>query len=396
MVRLASLLQLALAALSLGAVIPRQVQEYDAIIVGGGPSGLSALSGLARVRRNVLLIDSGEYRNAKTRHLHDLIGFDGVTPAYYRYAAREKLKHYDTAHWTNGTVTRIAPFGNSSFTVSSKAFNGTEETYRARRIVLATGIRDLLPDTPGLQENWAQGIFWCPWCDGYEHKDQGLGLLLPLDEVASTVQEVLTLNTDIVAFVNGTDTPEARAATEAKFPRWADFLALKGITVDNRIITDVVRLQNGADAYNETTDHSLPTVPEFDKFRLDFVEGESVERDAFLVSFPKEQASNVGEQLGVTLYGGRLYANSSNSLLTNVPGVYAVGDANTDNSTNLPHALWSGKRAAVSLHVNLEREDTQNLLASNLKRAEDLNPRSVWESLDDKPGDLFYAGEFDQ
>lgn len=77
MVRLTSLLQLALAALSLGAVIPRQVQEYDAIIVGGGPSGLSALSGLARVRRNVLLIDSGEYRNAKTRHLHDLIGFDG-------------------------------------------------------------------------------------------------------------------------------------------------------------------------------------------------------------------------------------------------------------------------------------------------------------------------------
>lgn len=77
MVRLASLLQLAPITLSWGAALPRQVQEYDAIVIGGGPSGLSALSGLARVRRNVLLIDSGEYRNAKTRHLHDLIGFDG-------------------------------------------------------------------------------------------------------------------------------------------------------------------------------------------------------------------------------------------------------------------------------------------------------------------------------
>lgn len=77
MVRLASLLQLAPITLSWGAVLPRQVQEYDAIVIGGGPSGLSALSGLARVRRNVLLIDSAEYRNAKTRHVHDLIGFDG-------------------------------------------------------------------------------------------------------------------------------------------------------------------------------------------------------------------------------------------------------------------------------------------------------------------------------
>lgn len=91
-------------------------------------------------------------------------------------------------------------------------------------------------------------------------------------------------------------------------------------------------------------------MPEYDLFRVDFTEGESVERAAFLVSFPKEQASGVGRDLGVTIYSERLYANQSSSLLTNVPGVYAVGDANTDNSTNLPHALWSGKRAAVGLH----------------------------------------------
>ncbi|KAF9633293.1 Pyridine nucleotide-disulfide oxidoreductase class-2 [Lasiodiplodia theobromae] len=400
MVRLASLLQLAPITLSWGAVLPRQVQEYDAIVIGGGPSGLSALSGLARVRRNVLLIDSGEYRNAKTRHLHDLIGFDGVTLAYYRWAAREQLKHYDTVSWTNGTVTSVRPTGNStytSFTISSTGPDGnSQQTYQARKVVLATGIRDLIPSTPGLQENWAQGIFWCPWCDGHEHADQTLGLLTPFSEVATTLQEILTLNRDVVAFVNGTDTPENRAAAAKAFPEWEAYLQLHGVRIENRTIASFTRLADGEDAYDDA-DPSLPTVPEYDSFRVDFTEGESVERAAFLVSFPKEQASDVGAELGVTLYGDRLFANQSAGLITNVPGVYAVGDANTDNSTNIPHALWSGKRAAVSLHVKLEREDGQIALAGgNLTKRADLDVRSLWELMNDEPGQALYAGELDQ
>ncbi|EKG19473.1 Pyridine nucleotide-disulfide oxidoreductase class-2 [Macrophomina phaseolina MS6] len=428
MVRLASLVQLAPIALSWGAVLPRHIKEYDAIVVGGGPSGLSALSGLARVRRNVLLIDSGEYRNAKTRHIHDLLGFDGVTPAYYRWAAREQLAHYDTVSWINGTVTSITASGNSSYTsfiVSSTSFNNTQETYLARKIVLGTGIRDLLPDTPGLQENWAQGIFWCPWCDGHEHADQSLGLIVPLEEAATTLQEVLTLNTDVIAFVNGTDTPEGRAAATEAFPQWEEYLALHNVKIENRTLASITRLKDGSDAY-KYADPSLPTVPEYDLFRVDFTEGEPVERAAFLVSFPKEQRSRVGADLGVTLYGERLYANQSNGMLTNVPGVYAVGDANTDNSTNLPHALWSGKRAAVNLHVRssrpncstpqgtlnqlehpvtnellravkLEKEDGLKDLGQLAKRsAHGLDARSLWEIMNDEPGQALYAGELDQ
>ncbi|KAH7027062.1 hypothetical protein B0J12DRAFT_745761 [Macrophomina phaseolina] len=402
MVRLASLVQLAPIALSWGAVLPRHIKEYDAIVVGGGPSGLSALSGLARVRRNVLLIDSGEYRNAKTRHIHDLLGFDGVTPAYYRWAAREQLAHYDTVSWINGTVTSITASGNSSYTsfiVSSTSFNNTQETYLARKIVLGTGIRDLLPDTPGLQENWAQGIFWCPWCiagDGHEHADQSLGLIVPLEEAATTLQEVLTLNKDVIAFVNGTDTPEGRAAATEAFPQWEEYLALHNVKIENRTLASITRLKDGSDAY-KYADPSLPTVPEYDLFRVDFTEGEPVERAAFLVSFPKEQRSRVGADLGVTLYGERLYANQSNGMLTNVPGVYAVGDANTDNSTNLPHALWSGKRAAVNLHVKLEKEDGLKDLGQLAKRsAHGLDARSLWEIMNDEPGQALYAGELDQ
>ncbi|KAI1098506.1 FAD/NAD(P)-binding domain-containing protein [Jackrogersella minutella] len=377
------------------AIAPRDDPTYDAIIVGGGPSGLAALSGLARVRRNVLLIDSGEYRNGPTRHMHDVLGFDGVTPAYFRWAAREQLAYYNTVSGINGTVTSIEALNNNTqFNVATDFLNGTSGTVSARKIVLATGLRDILPDTPGLQENWGKGIFWCPWCDGHEHEDQSLGILGPLEEAASLVREISTLNSDIIAFVNGTDTAEQRAAASASFPEWERYLQIKNVTVDNRTITRVNRLQDGG---AHPADPSLPTAPEHDLFSLDFSEGESVERAAFFTSFPDEQKSDVGPNMGVALYGDRLAADGSKGLVTNIPGVYAIGDANSDNVTNVPHALFTGKRTAVYLHVQLAREEANRELAANgttVARRGELDVRAIWEEMN--PRDLLYAGEFDQ
>ncbi|GAB1316357.1 hypothetical protein MFIFM68171_06567 [Madurella fahalii] len=388
-----------LASVVTGAAVPRQASttDYDAVIVGGGPAGLSALSGLARVRRNVLLIDSGEYRNGATRHMHDVIGFDGVTPAYFRWAAREQISHYTTVNMTNGTVTRIVPGDeqNSYFVITTTGpAPEQEQNVTARKVVLATGLRDLLPDTPGLRENWGKGIFWCPWCDGHEHADQSLGLLGSLDNVPAAVREMVTLNTDVIAFVNGTDTPAMRATTEGKSPDWEEYLEIHGVSIDNRTITAITRLQNGTDG---TEDPSLPTSPEHDLFRVDFAEGPSVERAAFLVSYPSEQASRVGEEMGVQLWGGRLAVDPNAGLVTNIPGVYAIGDANSDNVTNVPHAIFSGKRTAVYLHVRLAREDGARELAEAGvdKRDMEVEARSLWDAVNGEPGDILYAGEFD-
>ncbi|KAK3905542.1 thioredoxin reductase [Staphylotrichum tortipilum] len=398
-----SLALAALATFATGAVIPRQdepfLQEYDAIIVGGGPAGLAALSGLARVRRNVLLIDSGEYRNAPTRHMHDVLGFDGVTPAYFRWAAREQISHYTTVRMINGTVVKIAPDAAQPgkfqvfAAVSDDGSRGL--TLTARKIVLATGLRDILPATPGVRENWGRGIFWCPWCDGHEHADQPLGLLGSLDNVPGAVREMLTLNQDIIALVNGTSTPELRATTEAKSPGWEKYLSVHGVEVDNRTIVSITRLQEGTDG---SEDPSLPTAPEHDLFRVDFEEGEPVDRAAFLAAFPSEQTSKVGEEMGVNLYGGRLAADQNAGLVTNIPGVYAIGDANSDNVTNVPHALFSGKRTAVYLHVKLAREDGEKDVAEPdvTKRELEHAARSLWETVNGAPGDILYAGEFDQ
>lgn len=251
---------------------------------------------------------------------------------------------------TNGTVTRIVPGDeqNSYFVITSTgSAPEQEQTVTARKVVLATGLRDILPDTPGLQENWGKGIYWCPWCDGHEHADQPLGLLGSLDNVPGAVREMVTLNNDVIAFVNGTDTPAMRATTEGKSPDWEKYLEIHGVGVDNRTITAITRLQNGTDG---TEDPSLPSSPEHDLFRVDFTEGPPVERAAFLVSYPSEQASKVGEEMGVRLWGGRLAVDPTAGLVTNIPGVYAIGDANSDNVTNVPHAMFSGKRTAVYLH----------------------------------------------
>ncbi|KAI1429205.1 sulphydryl oxidase [Xylaria sp. FL1777] len=382
---------------------------YDAVVVGGGPAGLSAVSGLARVRRNVLLIDSGVYRNDPTRHMHDVIGTDGVSPAFFRWKARGQLSYYESALLINGTVSKIdtAPNGttdtstaqNAPFTVRTTFPSGEEAAFGARSIVLATGLSDIIPGTPGLQQNWGKGIFWCPWCDGNEHADQSLGILSNLDEAASLVQEISTLNNNIIAFVNGTNTPEIRAATDKKFPGWEQYLELRNITVENRTIAGLVRLADGG--VNEHPE--APTFPEHDLFRVDFTEGPSVERAAFFASFPNKQHSSVGADMGVRLDGGRLAADSAKGLMTNIPGVYAIGDANADNITNVPHAMFSGKRAAVFLHVALARQETAALLAQNngtsvQGRSLDLNldPRTVWQDMNGGEADILDAGKFDQ
>ncbi|PHH68569.1 hypothetical protein CDD80_7427 [Ophiocordyceps camponoti-rufipedis] len=372
----------------------REPWEYEAVIVGGGPSGLSAASGLARVRRNILVLDSGEYRNQATRHMHDVLGFDGVEPAYYRYQGRQQILEYSTVTMRNGTVTKIQTIKTPDYTYFCVVYTspaGETVNTTAGKIVLGTGLRDKLPSTPGFSENWGKGIYWCPWCDGHEHADQELGIIGPFDQAASTVLEILTLNKNVIAFVNGTDTPAEQELTTQKTPIWQSILSENKVRVENRTMKSIVRLRNGTDGYH---DPGKASTAELDKFRVDFEDGPSVTRDAFLVNIPNELASSVGPDMGVSLLGGRLQADNSKGLMTNVPGVFAVGDANSDNSTNVPHALYSGKRAAVFLHIQLEREAAdRKAKAGKPNKRSVLDVRSVWEEMNGQEGSLLHAGE---
>lgn len=271
----------------------------------------------------------------------------GVTPAYFRWLARKQILHYGTANLVNGTVTSIQPEANNSyFTVSADYPGDIKVVFTTRKVILATGIRDLIPSTPGLAENWGKGVFWCPWCDGHEHADQQLGILGPFSKIVEAVREIITLNRDIILFANGTDTPEERASAEKGFPTWESYLKQRNIKIDNRIITSLKRLANGTVG---DEDPSLPSNPEHDLFQLNFETGEPVLRAAILTNFDTAQKSNLGEETGVALYGGRLAADKDHGLVTNIHGIFAIGDANSDNVTNIPHAMYSGKKTAVHI-----------------------------------------------
>ncbi|MBD8868878.1 NAD(P)/FAD-dependent oxidoreductase [Nocardioides donggukensis] len=144
--------------------------QYDVVVIGGGPAGLQATLTLARVHRRVLMLDSGSYRNAPAEHMHNFLTRDGTPPEEFRTAAHKELAAYDTVTVRHDPATAVVPDGDG-FGVRvrvSVGVEGGEETLGARGVILATGLRDTLPDTPGLAELFGSVVAHCPFCHGHE------------------------------------------------------------------------------------------------------------------------------------------------------------------------------------------------------------------------------------
>jgi thioredoxin reductase len=148
---------------------------YDVIVIGGGPAGLQAALTIGRMHRDVLLLDSGEYRNATVDHAHNLITNDGRSPAELRRLAREELAAYPTVEVRTVTVT-VASGALGDFAVAT-----AEGTEHARRLVLATGMRDELPAVPGLAQQWGRRVAQCPFCHGHEFAGERVAILIEGD-----------------------------------------------------------------------------------------------------------------------------------------------------------------------------------------------------------------------
>ncbi|KAL4801621.1 hypothetical protein BDV18DRAFT_148978 [Aspergillus unguis] len=339
-------------ALSLTGALSASIPEtdFDVIVVGGGPAGLSVLSGLSRVQRTAALFDSHEYRNDPTREMHDVIGNDGTPPAVFRAAARAQISNYTTATFIDNAITSVTPVNSTNTTTLFRATDSTGKEYTARKVVLATGVVDELPSTPGLREGFGKGIFWCPWCDGYEHRDQPFGILGTLPHIVSSILEVSTLNSDIIAFVNGSYTDEYVSQLEQDYPDWRAQVAAYNVSIENRTIASFEHIQDGGENRNHVGQ-------QFDIFRVNFEEGEPVIRNAFLTNFGTAQRSSIPYDLDLVMNDGKIDTSINPGMRTSLPGVFAVGDCNSDGSTNVPHAMYSGKRAAVFGHVEMAREE---------------------------------------
>jgi thioredoxin reductase len=146
--------------------------SYDVAVIGGGAAGLSAALVLSRARRRVLVVDAGSPRNAPAAHMHGFLSRDGLPPAELGAIGRDEVKNYSAVIVT-GTVTALVPNGSTGFWVLLAG----GQRIPARRLLVTTGLRDELPDIPGLRERWARDVLHCPYCHGYEVRDRQLGVI---------------------------------------------------------------------------------------------------------------------------------------------------------------------------------------------------------------------------
>lgn len=270
----------------------------------------------------------------------------------------------------------IIPMKSPDGPVWFAARDETGTSYTARRVILASGVKDLLPQSPGVLDAFGQGMYWCPWCDGYEHRNQSLAVLGPLEEALNSALEMHLINPDIVVLTNGTDTPEQRANATKRSSTWEKQLAAYNIPIVNTTIGSITRLRDGNgnpvqkatinsrinraqqykitgeelndNNFNANNEYSGPNGLHKDLFRVNFVDGSTLERGAFLINIPVRQTTDLPMKMGLSIKNAKIEVDGK--MKTNISGVYAVGDANSDGSTNVPHAMFSGKRAAVVAH----------------------------------------------
>ncbi|KAJ5623259.1 hypothetical protein N7490_011864 [Penicillium lividum] len=320
--------------------------DYDVAIIGGGPAGLAASMSLGRVARKSIMYDSEEYRNIQTRYMHDILGQDGQVPAKFRIAVRGQIDEYYSDYSfraTRGTkVTAIQPLNKGFRIYDSKGGKMT-----VRKVILATGITDVLPDKPGFAEAFGKGLFWCPWCDGFDYKDKRMVVIGRPGKLASAIGSALNmrkLTTKLTIVTGGKISDADKAAAEEKWPGWETVVKKTyGIPVHEVDVTRIDRTATG----NE---------PKDDQYKITLNASPSqLITEGILISADTKQTASLHKQLHLQMDGNSIKVQTN--METSLGGVYAVGDANNDGSTNAYHAMWSAKRAVVNAHVAISKEE---------------------------------------
>lgn len=301
--------------------------SYDVLVVGGGPAGLNAALVAGRQRRNVLLLDSGEPRNAPAAEMHMFLSRDGSSPAELRRVGREQLAVYPSVEIRGALVTAAEAEGGGFVLTLA---DGARVT--GRKLIIATGQVDVLDRVEGLSELFGRGVYHCPFCHGWETRGMKLAVLgHELPQVMQALYVADRFSDDVVMCTNGHPVPEQAASK----------LAEARIAVDE---TPVTRIE-GKEG----------------EVRLVLADGRILERQAVYHRAPTRQHSPLAEQLGCRILpDGCVRVDEFQR--TSVPGVYAAGDAARLEA--LPDALTfvvtgaaDGARAAIWLEQELFRED---------------------------------------
>jgi thioredoxin reductase len=292
-----------------------QRSKYDAVIVGGGPAGLSAALVLGRARRRVLVIDSGRPANAVSHGVGGLLGQARVDPAQLRAAGREQLVRHPTVEVRDDVVAAIDRDG-TGFAVSLERGGDAH----AGAVVLAHGLRYDPPPLPGIDDLWGRSVFHCAFCDGWEVRDLPLALHGRGPAAALSALALASWSDDVVLCSDG--------------PFVGDRAALADAGV--RIREEPVRGLVGSAGYLD---------------RIEFAAGPAEPRDALFVSTRRGQPNEIAGALGCALTDAGTIVTDVDGR-TSVDGVYAIGDAATEHSRSVANAIGTGSRAAYALALD--------------------------------------------
>ncbi len=302
---------------------------YDAIIVGGSFAGLTAAMQLARARRKVLIIDGGLPRNRFSSHSHGVFALEGRPGTELIETARVQVLSYPTASFKNGWVQKIEK-GSGTFDVIAD-LNGESKSsdFQARKILLATGIVDNLPEIPGLKERWGRTVLHCPYCHGYEIGGGSIGVIATNPLSAHQATHVADWG-DVTLFTDG----KIELDEETK-------KALKNRKVKIES-TPIARLEG--------------TAPELSSVLL--TDGRQIPVRAAFVAASQSMASPLAKQLGCEFEDAPLGPLIRTDMwkLTSVPGVYAAGDI-ARMQQNIAGASSDGALAGIALHRALIQEE---------------------------------------
>lgn len=293
-------------------------EKWDVIIIGGSYAGLSAAMALGRSLRKVLIIDSGKPCNLQTPHSHNFITQDGEPPRQIAKKAKEQVLKYDSVRYSTALVTHAKKVGNH-FEIETD--NG--ETFQAKKLILATGIKDILPEIEGFSDCWGISVIHCPYCHGYEFRKQKTAILANGERAFHLTSLVCNLSNEVTILTQGAADFNEEQMSKLK-------------THDVKVIETMVSKIEHENGYVK---------------HLIFHDGYIVDFTAVYASIPFEQHSDLPIQLGIQLTE-QGYIQIDSFQKTSVEGVYACGD-NCSPLRAVSQAVAQGTLAGAMVNKEL-------------------------------------------
>lgn len=303
---------------------------FDCAIIGGGPAGLNAALILGRARRNVILLDNNTPRNAVTQESHGFITRDGIKPKEFREIAHKELGRYPSLRYEKREVASVIKNNKNDKPSFELLTSENDELYQSKTIIIATGLKDVLPNIENISDYYGKSLFHCPYCDGYELRDKPLVVIIG-EQVQGFhfIQIIYNWSKDLVVCTNN---GEAFQNSEQK-----TVLENKGI----KIIENKIKKFEGKNGQIE---------------KIVFENGEKFLRKGGFVMPQLIQASDFGKELGCQYNPlGGIVVDSYGR--TNIQGVYAAGDASVIAPAKLIIAAAEGVRAAAGVNMDLTQEE---------------------------------------